>query len=91
MAIYHTKLRNTGLSAGGNSYEIDGEGRISPDPDPVTAHLLLGLANYRRVDEAPAPVAAPVVEAKEDPKPKPKPPKRKRTKKTRAKKAETED
>jgi hypothetical protein len=65
MKIRHNTLRDCGLSALGQSFRVDSEGLLVPDPDDTVGGTLLRLAGYERVAE-------PTPEAKPEPTPAPK-------------------
>lgn len=75
--LRHATLRNCGLSACGEHFEVDGEGILVPDPEPRVRAVLLRLAGYSLV-AAPAPAlpAEPEPAAVEKPEPAAKPKKR---------------
>jgi len=51
--VFHKKYRNTGLNAFDQSFSIDKDGKLSPDPDDATAAKFLMLENYELGKEAP--------------------------------------
>ena len=70
MAVYHKVHKNTGLNAFGQTFVLDSEGQLSPDPDKETTELFRRLPNYyidtpvpAAVDEAPLTIEKPETEA----------------------------
>ena len=83
MAVYHKKYRNMGLTSCDCTFQIDGEGRLHPDPSPEVVAFLSQLANY---DIRPEPEPTPA------PEPEPAPPKKKPAKRRKkAAKADKEE
>ncbi len=57
MAVYHRTYRNSAILLGGQRFEVDGDGRLCPDPSPKQAAIVAPMSGFLITEEAEAPPA----------------------------------